>query len=138
MQVLEETDEIEDTENSQNADADDVQRAVMDCFAEIRERTMVCCERRYVHQQDIGNNDDEAELRRSHFAVRQFELAFEVGVDADINRERQISGITERRHAHVHQRRETRSDKHKRLGDGVDVMVEVIAVERPLGVAHTG
>ena len=59
---------------------------------------MVCGERRHVHQQDIGNNDDEPELRRTHFAVRQFELAFEMGVDADIDRERQISSVTERRY----------------------------------------
>ena len=95
MQILEEADEIEDYKDAQDAHSDDVQRTIMDCFAEIRERTMVCGERRHVHQQDIGNNDDEAELRRTHFAVRQFELAFEVGVDADIDRECQISGIAE-------------------------------------------
>ena len=43
MQILEETDEIEDYKDAQDAHSDDVQRAVMDCFAEIRERTMSAC-----------------------------------------------------------------------------------------------
>ena len=95
MQILEEADEIEDYKDAQDANSDDVQRAVTDGLAEPLKGAMVCGERRYVHQQDIGNNDDEPELRRTHFAVRQFELAFEMGVDADIDRECQISGIAE-------------------------------------------
>ena len=90
MQILEETDEIEDGQNTENTHSDDVQRAIMDRFAEVLKRAMVGSEGRDVHQQDIGNNDHHAELRRTHISVRQFEFRFEVGIDADIDRKGKI------------------------------------------------
>ena len=89
------------------------------------------------NKQRVDHNDNQPELGGPQLGVRQPELTLEVGVDTDIDGQEKIQNEHRKGEVQIHQRRQAGTDEHEGLVDTVHRVVEVVAVEGPLAVAHT-
>ena len=95
-------------------------------------------ERSYQSEQSVDDYHDDPELSRPHTGICKLEFFLQMGIDADIDGHQQVKNQRKHSYFDVHQSRQTDSDENHHFVDGVDGVIEVVAIDRPLSLAHSG
>ena len=134
-----EGDGIHHIEQQRNAHDDEVEDAEREhLVAEVhRELLMDVVQPGDVHKADEQNLYDQAKLCGAEAKVGEAELVLHNLADARVDGESEVARESEERYGQADEGREAGADEEERLVEHIDVVIQIIAVEGALGVAHT-
>ena len=89
-------------------------------------------------QQGVEQDGGHAEFGRAEAGVGQLEFRFQVRVHTDVEGQLQVNHQHGQGRVEVQERGQADTDEHESLVDAVHRVVEVVAVDGPLGLPHAG